>query len=117
MVELFSTNILIGVIIFLSFLLIVSLYFLFKFSIILIRVEDSIESSLDVLDERYKKMTEILEVPVFFDSLEVRNCIAEIKRSRDAILYVANSLTQKNQGANIAIEAKEPKPKEDNDGN
>lgn len=106
MVELFSTNILIGVIIFLSIGLCTSLYYLFKFSLILIRVEDSIEDSLDILDDRYKKMTEILEVPVFFDSIEVRNCIAEIRKSRDAILYVANSLTQKNQGTNLAIEAK-----------
>lgn len=107
MVELFSTNILIGVIVVLSIGLCASLYYLLKFSLILIRVEDSIEDSLDILDERYKKMTEILEVPVFFDSIEVRNCIAEIRKSRDAILYVANSLTQKNQGTNLAIEAKE----------
>jgi hypothetical protein len=105
-VELFSTNILIGVIVALSIGLCVSLYYLFKFSLILIRVEDSIEDSLDILDERYKKMTEILEIPVFFDSIEVRNCIAEIRKSRDAILFVANSLTQKNQGTNLAIEAK-----------
>lgn len=107
MVELFSTNILIGVIVVLSIGLCASLYYLFKFSLILIRVEDSIEDSLDILDERYKKMTEILEVPVFFDSIEVRNCIAEIRKSRDAILYVANSLTQKNSGTSLAVEAKE----------
>jgi len=75
--------------------------------LILIRVEDSIEDSLDILDERYKKMTEILEVPVFFDSIEVRNCIAEIRKSRDSILYVANALTQKNSGTSLAIKAKE----------
>lgn len=60
-------------------------------------VQDAIEESLDVLDARFKAMSEILEKPVFFDSLEVRQVIEEIRVSRDAVLYVANQLTIKQE--------------------
>ena len=78
----------------LSFALIFSLYKLFRFSMILISLEDSLEECLDLLDERYKAMSEILEIPVFFDSAEVRRVISEIRMSRDALVVVANKLTE-----------------------
>jgi hypothetical protein len=37
-------------------------------------------------------MSKILDKPIFFDSIEVRQVINDIKGSRDAVLYVANSL-------------------------
>jgi hypothetical protein len=76
----------------LCLLLLISIYFNIKFSLIILRTEDSIEICLDVLDERYQVMTKILERPVFFDSIEVRQVIEDIKKSRDSILTVANSL-------------------------
>jgi hypothetical protein len=75
------------------FLLLISFFYLWKFATLVLDVQDSIEVSLDVLDKRYKAMSEILEIPIFFDSMEVRKCIAEIKKSREAILYVANVMT------------------------
>ena len=38
-------------------------------------------------------MSLILEKPVFFDSIEVRQVINDISISRDSILYVANRLS------------------------
>jgi hypothetical protein len=58
----------------------------------ILRVQDSIEESLDLLDQRYAAMSKIAETPVFFDSVEVRQVISEIEASRDSILSVANSL-------------------------
>tara|TARA_R110002060_G_scaffold76474_1_gene86848 strand:- start:280 stop:492 length:213 start_codon:yes stop_codon:yes gene_type:complete len=55
-------------------------------------MQDGLEESLDVLDKRYKSMSDILEKPVFFDSTEIRQAISDISSSRDAILYVANIL-------------------------
>jgi len=78
----------------LSFALIFSLYKLFRFSMIFISLEDSLEECLDLLDERYKAMSEILEIPVFFDSTEVRRVVSEIRMSRDALVVVANKLTE-----------------------
>ena len=72
--------------------LIVSTYYNYKFARIILRVEDVVEESLDHLDERYQTMSEIIKKPVFFDSIEVRQVIAEINLCRDAVLRVANSL-------------------------
>ena len=68
-------------------------YKLYRFSIIIIDVEDAIEQSLDILDRKYYKIGEILEKPVFFDSVEIRQVLAEINESQRAILLVANILT------------------------
>ena len=60
--------------------------------IIILKVQDSLESSLDILDENYNTISEILEKPIFFDSVEVRQALGSITESRDAILYIANDL-------------------------
>jgi len=70
-----------------------SLYYNYKFGIIILNIEDSIEDSLDILDDRYRAISAISTKPVFFDSLEIRQVIEEIKKSRDAILAIANILT------------------------
>ena len=67
-------------------------YQAYKLGKIVINVQDAIEASLDVLDERYKSMNEILQKPVFFDSLEVRQVIEDIGITRDAVLFIANQL-------------------------
>lgn len=82
------------VILTLSVSLSVALYKLFRFSMILIKLEDTIEECLDILDERYKSMSEILEIPVFFDSTEVRRVVNDIRASRDSLVVVANKLTE-----------------------
>ena len=74
-------------------LLLVACFFCFKFAMTILRVQDAIESSLEVLDERYNSMTRILETPLFYDSPEIRRVLEDIKASRDAVLYIANELT------------------------
>ena len=66
---------------------------LYKFSIIILSIEEALEESLDLLNERYGKMNEVLQKPVFFDSVEVRQVIADIKDSHNALIIVANKLT------------------------
>jgi hypothetical protein len=78
------------VILFLS--LCVSVYFNYKFGVLLLELEDGIEEALDSLDEKYSSMSKILEKPVFFDSVEVRQVISDIKDSREVVLRVANIL-------------------------
>jgi len=70
----------------------ISVFFNYKFGVILINLQDGIEVSLDKLDEKYSSMSKILEKPVFFDSLEIRQVIRDIKDSRTAVLDVANIL-------------------------
>ena len=59
---------------------------------IILAFQEKIEESLDILDEKYNSISTILEKPVFFDSLEIREVIRDISTSRDAILYIANNL-------------------------
>lgn len=66
----------------------------YKFGILILSVQDAIEKSLDVLDKNYSKMSEIVELPVFFDSIEVRQVMSEIQRSRSSILDIAALLTE-----------------------
>ena len=87
----------------LSFVLFVGLcfsaYYNYKFGKIIIQMEDALEASLDILDERYASITEVLQTPLFYDSPQVRKVVEDLKKSRDAILYVANQIgTVDNQG-------------------
>jgi hypothetical protein len=71
----------------------ISAYYAIKFGLLLLSLEDDIEASLDDIDECYKTMSEILQKPIFFDSMEVRQCITEIRRCRSVVIKVANRLT------------------------
>ena len=74
-------------------LLCVSIYYNIRFGLILLRIQDVIEDSLDVLDERHQSISHILTIPLFYDSREVRQVLKDIERSRDAVLDVARQLT------------------------
>jgi hypothetical protein len=69
-------------------------YKLYRFSMLILKIEESVEDCLDILNERYKSVSKILQKEIFFDSVEVRQVIAEIKASQEAILIVANVLTE-----------------------
>lgn len=71
----------------------VSSYYAVKFGLLLLRLEDDIEASLDDIDESFKALTEILKKPIFFDSIEVRQCILEIKKCRNVVIKIASRLT------------------------
>ena len=73
-------------------ILCVSIYFNCKHAMIILTFQEKIEESLDILDEKYNSISIILEKPVFFDSIEIREVIRDISTSRDAILYIANNL-------------------------
>ncbi len=67
---------------------------LYEFSVIIISIEDSLEESLDLLNEKYASMNKILNTPIFFDSVEVRQVVNDISDCHRAILVVANKLTK-----------------------
>ena len=69
-----------------------SVFFNIRFARSILEIQDNIEEALDVLDSRYNVIAQILEKPVFFDSIEIRQVMTEILKSRDSILYVANVL-------------------------
>lgn len=73
-------------------LLCISLYYNYKFGRTLIKMEDALESSLDRLDERYESIAKVLEIPLFYDSPQVRQVISDIRACQESILFVANEI-------------------------
>lgn len=73
-------------------------YFCFKFAITLIKVQESIEKSLDKVDAKYRRLNEIIKIPLFYDSPEVRSVINEITEVQDIILEVASNLSDSVSG-------------------
>ena len=55
-------------------------------------MEDALEQSLDRLDERYESISKVLEIPLFYDSPQIRQVVADIKEWQNSILYVANEI-------------------------
>jgi hypothetical protein len=66
--------------------------FAYRSAMIILRVQDAIEESLDVLDKRYESISKILKIPLFYDSPEIKKAVEDIRKSREAVLYVANQL-------------------------
>ena len=72
--------------------LIWSLYMNFKLGRIVLKVEDEIENSLETLDERFASISKILQIPLYYDSPEIRQILVDIEKTRGAILEIAASL-------------------------
>lgn len=89
----FTVNTLFIAVLILFALLTISTYYAIKFALIIIKIEDSVNETLDILDESYKAMSVIANKPIFFDSIEIRAVIAEITKTKDAVLVVANKLS------------------------
>ena len=77
----------------LSFFLLITIYYCIKFALIIIRVKDAIEDSFEKIDDSYYKISEILQIPLFYDSKEVKNTLEEIKNVRDILLFIASQLS------------------------
>lgn len=78
----------------LSLLLILAIFYCVKFGVIILRVQDTLEETLDVIDEKYATITEICERPLFYDSPEVKKVLEDIKNVRSALHAIAYSLTE-----------------------
>lgn len=68
-------------------------YFCVKFGITIIKTQEAVEECLDKIDEKYNRLSQIVKMPVFYDSPEIKNIISEITSIQDDILEVAAILT------------------------
>ena len=73
-------------------LLCTSIYYNIKFGIKILNMQDFINEALDVLDTREESIENILRIPLFHDSNEIRRVHSDIKASRNAILRIADGL-------------------------
>jgi hypothetical protein len=87
------TWVLLSIIIIETLIIIPSLIFTYRSAMMVLRIQDAIEESLDTLDKRYESVSKILKIPIFYDSPEIKRAVEDVRKSRDAILYVANQLT------------------------
>ena len=81
------------ILIVLSLFLLISLYYNYKFAFIIINTQDAIEESLDILNERYDKIQQLINTPILYDSPQIKRLISDMKNCRDSILEVANVMT------------------------
>lgn len=96
---------------FLSIMLLISLYYCIKFAFLIIRIQESLEDSINIIEEKYEKISEILEIPVFFDSPEVKKVVEDLNQAKLALLYVADTMTQdfnviKKEGSEVNLDDK-----------
>ncbi len=73
-------------------LLIASIYYNIKFGIKILNMQDSIEEALDILDEREESIGKVLEIPLFYDSQEIKRVHDDIKRTKRAVESIADTL-------------------------
>lgn len=83
----------IWILISLSILFLITLFYCIKFALIILRVKDAIEDSFEKIDDSYYKISEILQIPLFYDSKEVKKTLDEIKNVRDILLFIASQLS------------------------
>ena len=72
----------------------ISAYYCVKFAMIIIKMQEVIEDSLDIIDEKYNNLSKILEIPIFYNNTEIKNAIKEVQETRDVLLYIANQLVE-----------------------
>jgi len=70
----------------------ITAFYLFRFSMIILKVQDSLEECIENLEQRQQAISKILEIPLFFDSPEIRRVLEEIKASKNEIINVAQVL-------------------------
>lgn len=97
----------------LSILFLFTLYFCIKFALIVIRIQNAIEYSLDVIDQKYDSLSRILEIPVFYNSEEVKRAVNDLEDARNSLLDIANELTNTNISREDNIEYYDSKKEEE----
>ena len=57
-------------------------------------ISDQIEESLDIIDASYKRISEKASLEVMSDEPVIRELVADMKASKDALILVANKIVQ-----------------------
>ncbi len=59
---------------------------------VILKMQDAIEDSLDKLDGCHQSITQTLQTPLFFDNSEVKKVLNDIEHARNAVIYVAGQM-------------------------
>ena len=77
----------------LSILLLIAVFFCLKFALIIIKFQENLEHSLDLIESKHESVSKVLDIPVFYDSYEVKKVILDIEEVRSSLVYISNILT------------------------
>ncbi len=81
---------------------------LYRLGTTVLRIQDELETSLDIIDERVDSMDKILEIPLFSDSPEIKRLRSDMTTCRESILDIAyalsNSIQTKNENPGTELE-------------
>lgn len=55
-------------------------------------MQDVLNESLDLIDNKYRNISKVLDTPIFYDSSEVKRILKELEDVKVLILYIANKL-------------------------
>ena len=72
---------------------IVVTFYCFRFAFTLLRVQDTTEEAISQIDESHESISEILKIPVYYDSPEVKRVLQEIINVQRVMINIASSLS------------------------
>ena len=49
-----------------------------------------------MIDEKYQNISKILEIPIFYDSKEIKSVVVDLEDLKDTFLYIANQMAGEN---------------------
>ena len=85
-----------------------STYYAVRFGLIILSIQDALEESLDIIDEKYASISSICERPLFYDSQEVRQVLDDIKETQSSLHHIAYALSKNFEGdANLQTDKEE----------
>lgn len=65
---------------------------LIRLSESIVELEEQVEESLDIIDARYSRLSDIAQTPVAFDDPIVKELLGEIVTTRESLLMIANKI-------------------------
>lgn len=74
-----------------------------RFGMMVWRMEDSLDESLETLDDAYKSIAAMARQPLLYDSLEVRAMLTQVTRAKNSIISAAQKIAG-SAGMNELIE-------------
>ena len=81
------------VIVFLAIISIIFIISTIRLVLILFKIEDAIEESLDIIDSKYENISKILETPVYYDSQEIKQVVNNLVEAKESLLTISNIIS------------------------
>lgn len=68
-------------------------YAYYKLGVKVLELEEQVEDSLDILDECYTRVSDVVSMPIASDDPNVMAVVNDVRSCKEAILVVANKIT------------------------